>query len=341
MEKAYQVLFLTQRGLVHQNEAIASAPPYFDVIMRRNPGQDELFALLPEIDFLISERAGVIDAKMLDAAKQIKLVQRLGRQTWDIDLVAAEHKGVPVCCLPIPGCQLVAEHLIAHALALIKRTPEVVRIAVNASDVWGTPKECTEDYFAYNWTDRKSIGGLFDKTVGILGFGEIGFEIAQRLSGFDCQVIYNKRQPLPSETENKLNIRYADIEKIQVESDIIMNLLPDFPETYHFLDQGFFRRCKQGVVLVHAGGGTTVDPQATTKALQSGQLFGASLDTFNWEPIRHDDPLVGLARDESANLLLTPHVAAGTSEGLHTSRSYDYVNLIAFCEGEPLKYRIV
>ena len=341
MTKKYQVLFLTQRGTWHQNEALKAAPPEFDVIMRREPTPEELFDLLPKIDFLISERAGVIDQEMLEAATELKLIQRLGRQTWDIDLDAAKKLGVPVCCLPISGCQLVAEHMILYALALIKRTREVVKIAQDASTEWGNPQESDEDTFAYNWSGRQDIGGLFNKTVGILGFGEIGVEIALRLCGFDCEVLYNKRNPLPPHAEESLNIKYAEVAEIQAQADVIMNLLPDFPETYHFIDADFYQQCTRGAILVHAGGGTTVDPLATAQALQSGQLSGASLDTFNWEPIRLEDPLVRLAKDQDVNLLLTPHVAAGAGVDEVSSRAYDYTNLVAYINGERLKFRIV
>jgi len=341
MAEKQQVLFLTQRGKWHQEEALKAAPPDFNVIMRRDPSQEELFSLLPEIDFLISERAGVIDAEMLEACTQLKLVQRLGRQTWDIDLDAAKKLDIPVCCLPIAGCQLVAEHMILYTLALIKRTREVVKIAEDASPEWGEPQKSDEDTFAYNWSEREDIGGLFAKTVSILGFGEIGVEIALRLCGFDCEVIYNKRNPLPLHAEEMLNIKYAELAEIQAEADVIINLLPDFPETYHLLNADFYQHCRHGAVLVHAGGGTTVDPLATSHALQTGQLSGASLDTFNWEPVRPDDPLVQLANREDVNLLLTPHVAAGAGAGDDDTRAYDYINLVAFTKGERLKFRIV
>ena len=339
---AHKVLFLTQRGQRHQAEALAAAPSEFDVLMRREPSREEVLALVPEIEFLISERSGLIDSEMIAEGSSLKLIQRLGRQTWDIDLEAAENAGVPVCCLPVAGCQLVAEHMIMQALALIKRLRESISIAQAASSEWGLPQACTEDYFAYNWSGRKRISGLFDKTVGILGFGEIGVEIALRLSSFDCTVFYHKRNPLPQSTEQSLNIGFANVEEIQENCDVIMNLLPDLQQTYHFLDDAFYSRCKRGMVMIHAGGGTTVDPQATAEALLSGHLGGAALDTFNCEPIRPDDPLVSLAKmDKTVNLLLTPHVAAGTETGEMYSRACDYINLTALLAGKPLKYRVV
>ena len=85
----HKTLFLTQRGLQHQQWAMEAAPPELDLIMRRGTDREELLALLADAEFLISERTGMIDAEMIAAAPKLRLIQRLGRQTWDIDLDAA------------------------------------------------------------------------------------------------------------------------------------------------------------------------------------------------------------------------------------------------------------
>ncbi len=302
-----------------------------------------MLELLPQVEFVISERVGALDAELIAAGRNLKLIQRLGRQTWDIDLEAAKAAGIPVCTAPVSGCQLVAEHMLMAALALVKRMREVTQIAEQAELTWGQPQKCTEDYFAYNWSRRNNIGGIFGKTVGILGFGEIGIELARRLRAFDCQVIYSKRQRIPAHAEAELEIEYASLADLQACSDVLLNLLPDFPETHRLLDGEFFSACKPGLLLVHAGGGTTVDAESVVSALRSGQLGGAALDTFNWEPIRPDDPLALLAKDQQVNLLLTPHTAAGAAAatGVEFQRNRDYDNLLAALNGQPLVYRVV
>ena len=129
----------------------------------------------------------------------------------------------------------------------------------------------------------------------------------------------------------------------------MLNLLPDFPETRRMLNAEFFSACKRGVLLVHAGGGTTYDAEAVAAALRSGQLSGAALDTFNWEPIRADDPLVLLAKacpeargNPQANLLITPHTAAGAQAaiGAEFKRNKDYDTLLAALDGQPLASRV-
>ena len=174
----HSTLFLTSRGERHQQEALAAAPRELDITLRRDPSRDEILRLVPQMEFLISERAGVIDAEMVTAARNLKLIQRLGAQTWDIDLDAARRAEIAVCYLPVATCQLVAEHIVLQLLTTAKRARELMQVVVDAGN-WGMPQRCTEDYFAYNWSQRENISGLRQSTVGILGFGEIGAGGAQ------------------------------------------------------------------------------------------------------------------------------------------------------------------
>lgn len=165
--KKYKTLFLTGRGERHQQAALGAAPPELDVVMLRDASKKEIIALLSEMDFLISERTGVIDAEIIASGKNLKLIQRLGSQTWDIDTAAAKKAGIPVCFLPVKTCGFVAEHLILMMLGLAKRVRELVAITDRAGD-WGMPpKRCNENYFAFNWSGRAKVDALNQSTVGI------------------------------------------------------------------------------------------------------------------------------------------------------------------------------
>ncbi|MBX3001482.1 MAG: hypothetical protein KF893_23375 [Caldilineaceae bacterium] len=333
----HRTLFLTQRGLHHQQRALEAAPPQLEVIMRRDASREELVALIGDVEFLISERAGVIDAEMIAAGKRLRLIQRLGRQVWDIDIATARRAGIPVCAWPITGCALVAEHMIMQMLGLLKRVREMMQV-VAAADDWGIqPQRCDEDWFAYNWSKRRGIGQLMGATVGILGFGEIGLELAKRLAGFDCTVLYNKRQRLPEVVEKEYAIRYASADEIAAESDVVCCLLP-FPGSEGAMNRAYFAVMKPGAIFVHAGSGAVVDEPELIDALRSGHLAGAALDTYTYEPMRPDDPLLALARDPATNLILTPHTAAGGISTRPTGRADDYANILALIEGHPLRY---
>lgn len=341
MTTMHSTLFITDRGAQHQQWALEGAPPELAVVMRRAPSRSEILALLPEAEFLISERSGVIDAEMIAAGRKLRLIQRLGVQTWDIDVEAARRAGIAVCYLPIQTCALVAEHVLLQMLGLVKRVRELMAVSAAADDGRLPPRRCDEDHFAYNWSRRENIGGLMGKTVGILGFGEIGVELANRLKNFDGKVLYQKRKRLPPQAEAQLNLRYAAArEDVAAQSDIVVALLPLGPETDQCLNAAFFRQMKPGALFIQSGGSGTVDETALAEALRSGHLGGAAVDGFTWEPVPPDNVLIALAQDPLRNLILTPHVAAGAIPGTGQLRAGDYANLVAFLAGRELRYRL-
>lgn len=336
----HKTLFLTQRGLQHQKWAMEGAPPELELVMRRGASREEILSLLADAEFLITERAGAIDAEMIAAAPKLRLIQRLGRQVWDIDLDAARKAGVPVCCWPIEGCVMVAEHMMLQMLGLLKRLREAMHITAEAADYGVETKRGDEDTFAYNWSKRTGIGKLSGATVGILGFGEIGWELVEQLRGFHCTVLYHKRMRLPPPVEEQMGLEYASPEAIAERSDIVCSLLP-YQGPKEPIDAAYFARMKPGSLFVHCGSGATVDEAALLEALRSGHLAGAALDTYTYEPLRPDDPLVQAVRDPMLNLILTPHIAAGGFTAGGHSRSQDYDNVLALLQGRALKHRVV
>jgi len=338
----YRTLFLTERSPHHQAAALAAAPAQLAVLMLRQPTREQLLQALPGTHFLITERAGEIDATLLAAAPALRLIQRLGSLTFDIDLAAAQQRQIPVCAWPIHGCILVAEHLLMQMLALVKRLPEAKAVAETAA-AWGQPSRRTdENTFAYNWSGRRGIEGLYGATIGILGFGEIGAELARRLRPFaPQQLLYHKRRQLPASVEAELGITYAEPAAIIRQSDFLCSLLPFTPATEGALNAATFAQMKPGAFLVSCGSGSVIDEAALAAALSTGQVGGAALDTFEWEPIRPDNPLVALARTPAANVLLTPHTAAGApSNPAAGGRNSDYTNIERFLAGQPLLYQV-
>lgn len=336
-----KTLFLTNRGDVHQRAALDAAPPEFDVIMRRGADKKEIIALLPEMDFLVSERTGKIDADIIAAGKKLKLIQRLGSQTWDIDVSAARKAGIPVCYMPVRTCVFVAEHLILQMLGLAKRVRQLVDITDKAGD-WGMPpKRCNENYFAFNWSKRTKVDALYQSNVGILGFGEIGTELARRLKGFSCRVLYSKRTPLPREVEADLGLTHVSRDELARQSDFIACLLPNLPENNQSVDAAFFSQMKRGAHFAHCGAPGVVNEDDMIKSLHDGHLGGGAIDCYTYEPLRPDDPLVPVARDVTSNLILTPHIAAGTVAVSRDERAPDYANLVQILKGGELAHRLV
>lgn len=337
-----QVLFITHRGERHQQAALAGAPKDFKITMLRDPSKLEIIANLPGKQFLITERSEVIDAEIIAAGKELRLIQRLGSQVYDIDLDAARQAGISVCYWSIRMTVMVAEHMIMQMVSLTKRLRESMYV-ISLDKDWGiAPKESDEDTFVLNFTQRKDVGTLYKKTVGIVGFGEIGIELARRLKGFDCTVLYNKRSRLSNYAEIDLNIQFASQDDLLKRSDFVAMLLPFDARTAKCVNKEFIDKMKNGAFLVSCGGSGIFNEADVSRALLSGQLGGVATDTFAWEPVRRDSPLIEAARQPEVNIVLTPHTASGSVDPKEDpDRSEEYTNLVNILKGERLFNQVV
>jgi lactate dehydrogenase-like 2-hydroxyacid dehydrogenase len=332
-----RLLFLTDRGERLQRAALKAAPPNVEVIMKRRPSPDELMALMPTIEFLITERNQPVTAALLEAALRLKLIVRLGSLSHDIDLVAARESGVRVSVQPVMVSIYTAEHTLMMILALVKRLKRSMA-AVAAATQSLSARRTDENNFAFNWMDYNDIGGLYDSTVAILGMGEIGVELARRLRPFRIgKLLYHKRTRYPRSVERELWLTYTPMLDCVKQADVLLSLLPFSAETDRSIHAGTLKLMKPSAMLVHAGSGSVIDEQALAEALRNGQIAGAALDTYEYEPLQPTHSLVTLARDANVNLLLTPHTAAAS---VPTDRTEDFGEVVRFLNHEPLKYEI-
>ncbi len=333
---SHPTIFTTHRSPHHQQRALDAAPPALAVTMLAHPSSDELMTHLVNAEYLISERVGVIDAKILQAAPNLKLILRLGSMTYDIDLEAAKGAGVIVCTWSDVGAVAVAEHTVMQILALNKKLLEVQSVTLEANPQWHESRRTDENTFAYNWSGRQGINTLHGQTVGILGFGEIGSELARRLKGWGCTLLYNKRSRLPESVESELGLTYVQVNELRQESDILVNLLPYTAATVNLINAAWLAAMKPGAIIVSCGSGGTIDEEALADAMGNGHIAGAAMDSYAYEPLMADNPLVMLAR-QGANIVLTPHVAAGNSH----PRTAEYTNILRHLHGEPILNRVV
>lgn len=354
--KPLSVLYLCPLGQQHQEWRLAAAPSDVQVIMRRYPSHSEVLSLIPQTDVLISERTGVIDRQIIATGRQLKLIQRIGSLYYDIDLAAAREYGVPVAQHPIRSTIAVAEHVMMQILVLLRRAMPLQQVvhtspeksAFSAPQRAGdraavgpfTSRHTTEDVFAFNWSGQTRVSLLHRKTVGILGFGEIGTELARRLWNWGCDVLYTKRVRLPEPAEQELHVRFHSHENLLRESDVVVCLLPYFPQTDQWLNAARIAMMKPGAFLCEAGSGSVVDEQAVANALRSGHLGGAAFDTYEWEPIKQDNPLLLLAgSDPAANILLTPHIGSCNDVAVSEFPEF-YSNALHVLRDQPVEGRV-
>lgn len=248
---------------------------------------EEVARLLPGIDGYIAG-LDVIDANALKTADKLKVIARYGVGVDNVDLKFAREKGIVVTNTPGANSVSVAELALALMLALARQLPEAVD-AVHQG----------------KWPRYSGIS-LEGKTIGILGLGAIGKQLARRLAGFDCKIL--AFDPFADKQfAAKNNIELVAMDEVIQKSDFVSLHLPLLPETRAIVDDTFISKMKKGSFLINTSRGEIVDEGALLRGLQSGLLRGAGLDAFTTEPPDPQNPLLSLPQ-----VIATPHLGAQT-----------------------------
>ena len=278
-------------------------------------------------------RRGNIDAALMDANPGLKLIQRMGARADAIDLAAAKTRGIAVSCLPRPVLHYTAEHAILLMLALAKRLIEADHAVRN--DQWDRDRVHPEHGVAYNWAGISNIGGLFGKTVGIIGLGEVGALAAQIARGFGARVIYSNRTRLPAEREQALGVEYRPLAKLLAEADFVSLHASNLPENKEMLGASTFAQMKPTAFFINTSRGRMVDEAALYDALTNGTIAGAGLDVHFEEPRPAPDRFAALR-----NVILTPHLAGGSRKGILHEVEGILDNCRAILSNAEIKYRV-
>jgi D-3-phosphoglycerate dehydrogenase len=275
----------------------------------------EVAKLLPGIDGYI---AGLdcIDVDALQTADRLKVISRYGVGFDNVDLTAARKKGIVVTNTPGANSVSVAELALGLMLALARQIPEAVE-AVHQG----------------KWP-RYSGVSLEGKTIGILGLGAIGKQLARRLTGFDCNIL--AFDPSADTVFAKANsIELGTMDQVIEQSDFISLHLPLLPETRGIVNDTFLGKMKKGSFLINTSRGEVIDETALLRSLQSDHLKGAGLDAFSIEPPDPKNPLLSLPQ-----VISTPHLGAQTDGATSNMGWFAMKDCLAVLRNEEPVYRI-
>ena len=255
------------------------------------PEKDALAAELANADALLVRSAVFVDAAMMDKAPKLRVIGRAGVGVDNIDLEAATKRGIAVMNTPGGNAIAVAEHTLALMLALARHVSRAD--ASTHSGKW----------------EKKSLQGteLKGKTLGIVGLGRIGVEVAKRAVAFGMKIVAHDPYVAFSFAQ-QLQITLAPLDELFAKSDYITLHVGLTPQTQGIINAANIAKMKKGARLVNCARGELLDDAAVVAALQSGQLGGAALDVFR------DEPLKDSAYHSAPNLILTPHIAGSTNE---------------------------
>ncbi len=264
----------------------------FEVLYEEYPNEDRLVELVKDVEAIIVRSKPKVTRKVIEAAPKLKVIGRAGVGLDNIDLGVAKERGIKVVNSPGASSRSVAE----LAIALIFNVARKIAFA---------DRKMREGV----WAKKQCLGTeLEGKTVGVVGFGRIGYQVAKISRALGMKVLLY--DPYPNEERAKeVGGRFAPLEELLRESDVVTLHVPLVDATYHLINEERLKLMKPTSILINAARGAVVDTEALVKALREGWIAGAGLDVYEEEPLPKDHPLTKLD-----NVVLTPHIGASTEE---------------------------
>ena len=251
----------------------------------------ELIKQISKYDALLVRSGTKVTKEIIDAAKNLKVIGRAGVGVDNIDVEAASKKGILVMNTPGGNTISAAEHTMSMILALSRCIPQA-NISLKSKQ----------------WEKKKFLGTeIFQKTLGIIGLGRIGGEVAKRAQSFGMEII--AYDPFISKAHaREMGVKLVSFPELIKQADYITIHVPSTPETKHIINKETISQMKKGVRIINCARGGIIDEAALAEAVKSGKVGGAALDVFEKEP-PFDSPVLGLD-----NIIVTPHLGASTEE---------------------------
>ena len=242
-------------------------PPPYKVLRREAREAHGLITLLED----------KIDGELMDDAPNLKVISQMAVGFDNIDVAGATKRGIPVGHTPGVLSKTVADFTIALILAAARRVVEADKFARQGK--WKS------------WHPMAFLGpDIYEATLGIVGLGSVGLEVAKRARGFDMNILYYDVVRRPDD-EKRLGMTFrSDIPSVLRESDFVTLHTPLMPQTYHLIGEEELAMMKPTAVLVNTSRGPVVDPKALYNALKNGVIVAAALDVTEPEPIDPNDP---------------------------------------------------
>lgn len=310
-----KVIFFTNLVPELSGQIIAPAPADWDVqVHSAKLPVAEKSALVADADFLILFPS-VLELEVLEAAENLKLIQLVSAGFDQMPMEAIASRGIPVANNGGTNSIDVAEHTLALMLGVYRLMPQMDRNV--RSDNWKGI-----DSGLHTFT-------IHGKTVGIIGLGHIGRQVAQRLAPFGAELIYYDPFPAKPEVEQALGVERCTLDDLLGRADIVTLHVPLNDQTRHIIDARALSLMKPTGVVINTCRGPVIDEPALTAALQEGRIRGAGLDVLYKEPPTADNPILKLE-----NVLFSPHSAGVTYDTWQRRGAFIFQNLQRVANGE-------
>ena len=275
------------------------------------PSPEQLMEAMSNVDGAIINVMDRIDAPLLDAAPKLRVLSQVAAGLDNIDIPTATKRDIMVGYTPGVLAKSTADLAFALLLAVARRVVE--------SDKWVREGNWKISHHPMFWLGSEVNGS----TLGILGLGGIGLEMARRGLGFDMKILYHSRTR-KRDLEKEYGLKYASFKRVLAESDFLSIHVPLTPQTNHFIGEKQLQMMKPSSILVNLSRGPVVDTDALHQALTKGTIAGAGLDVFDPEPVPTDHPILGLD-----NVVVLPHIGSASNRSRRDMHLLAARNLVA------------
>lgn len=281
------------------------------------PSRAEMLARTADVEGLLCLLTDKIDDELLAAAPRLKVVSQMAVGYDNIDVAACRARGVAVGNTPGVLTETTADLAFALLMAAARKITEAERYT--RSGEWRT------------WSPMLLTGpDIHHATIGIVGMGRIGFEMARRAHGFEMPILYSANRPHP-EAETLFHAKHVDLDRLLCESDFVSIHTPLNESTRHLISARELRLMKPAAMLINTSRGPVIDQIALVDALKNGVIAGAGLDVYEQEPLPLSDPLLTLP-----NVVLLPHIGSASIATRTRMAVLAAENLVAGIKGQPL-----
>lgn len=291
----------------------------------------EYLKVAEDADIIIADAMAPVPAELINAMPYLKMICSEGVAYNSFDIDAAKAKGVFVTNNAGMNAMAVAEQTLLLMVGVLRN------VAQNDAKVReGLQIETKESYMA-----NMNLYEMADFSVGLIGFGNIAKATAKLLNAYGIEnIYYYKRTPLSEAEEKSLNVKYLPLDELLSKSDFVSMHTPVTSETKQMANDEFFGKMKEGSYFINTARGEVVDSYALVRALESGKIKMAGLDTVDNEPARKDHYLLNLPEETSKKILFAPHIGGITVSSF--KRGYDMIweNVLRLNNGQP-PYRVV
>ena len=313
-----RIVYFTSQNPAVSRILLEYAPADFEIVVHPIDTDDEKkISLVGDADFLLLF-PGRLSGAVLKAAKKVKLIQLVSAGFDELDLELCRKLGIQVANNGGTNAQDVAEHTVALILGVYRRLVDLDKFA--RTNRWDELEI------------RLSTHTISGKTVGIIGLGHIGRQVARLLRGFGAYLIYNDVEEAQPELERELRISRLGLVELLQTSDIVTLHVPLTEQTRHLIGRRELSHMKTTALLINPCRGQVIDEQALTSILKVNRIMGAGLDVLEEEPPDITHPLLSLE-----NVLITPHVAGVTLDTWRRRSEIIYQNMQRVWEGnDPL-----